>query len=144
MCLPVISAVGVRHGSVGLVADQPVEALVCEEADLLPVRAHHIVAVCVEVSQQHDVLQRDCNGLTTPTPISYITTIIVLCTQPILSDATKLLIFCVAVFVELKKSVHVGVPAGADISHHIIQSVHFLHRRVRRGVLGDQNKVLHS
>lgn len=87
MCLPVISAVGVRHSSVGLVADQPVEALVCEEADLLPVRAHHIVAVCVEVSQQHDVLQRDCNGLTTPTPISYITTIIVLCTQPIISDA---------------------------------------------------------
>lgn len=90
VCLPVISAVGMRHSGVGLIADQPVEALVGEEADLLPVRAHHVVAACVEVAQQHDVLQRDCTGLTTPTPISYFT--------------TKLSIFCVAVFVELKKA----------------------------------------
>lgn len=31
-----------------------------------------------------------------------------------------------------------------DVSHHIIESIRFLHSVVWRGVLGDQNKVPHS
>lgn len=65
VCVPVVRAVSVWHRSVGLVGDQPVEALVCEESDLLPVGARHIVTACVEVAQQQDVLQGECDGSTT-------------------------------------------------------------------------------
>lgn len=57
-CAPVVGAVSVRHCAVSIIWDQPVEALVSEESDLFPLRAHHIGASCVEVSQQHNVLHR--------------------------------------------------------------------------------------
>lgn len=44
----------------------------------------------------------------------------------------------------VKKDIHVGVPAAADIGHHVVEGVYFLHCAVWRGVLGDQDKVLHS
>ena len=43
-----------------------------------------------------------------------------------------------------EESIHVGVPAGADVIHHARQSLQFLHRVVWRCVLGDKDKVLHS
>lgn len=54
--LPIVRAVGARDGGVGLIWNQPVEALVSEEANLLPLAARHIAASCVKVTQQHDVL----------------------------------------------------------------------------------------
>ena len=59
-----------RHGGVSRVRDQPVETLVSEEADLLPFGARHIIAACVEVAQQNDVLQGDLNSSTVLIPIS--------------------------------------------------------------------------
>lgn len=56
MRLPVVRAVRARDGGVRLIWDQPLEALVSEEADLLPLAARHVAAAGVEVAQQHDVL----------------------------------------------------------------------------------------
>lgn len=50
------------HRGVGVVGDQPAEALVGEEADVRPVRAGHIAAAGVEVAQQQDVLSSECSG----------------------------------------------------------------------------------
>lgn len=54
---PVVRTFSICHCGVSLVCDQPVESLVCEEADVLPVGAFYIRAACIEVAQQHDVLQ---------------------------------------------------------------------------------------
>lgn len=40
--------------------------------------------------------------------------------------------------------IHIGVPAVANISHHITQSIHLHHSVVWRGVLRDQGEVPHS
>lgn len=37
----------------------------------------------------------------------------------------------------VKKDLYVSIPAVADISYHVIESVYFLHSTVRRSVLGN-------
>lgn len=36
-----------------------------------------------------------------------------------------------------ERNSYIGVPAIADINHHIIESINLLHSMVWRGVLGD-------
>lgn len=48
---PVVRAGRARsHGGVGLVCDEPVEVLVCDQLKLLPPFLGQVGAVCVEVS----------------------------------------------------------------------------------------------
>lgn len=61
MCAPVIWTNRVCHRSVFIISYQPVETLVGEEADLLPLRTRHIVTARVQVAQQQDVLLDKCN-----------------------------------------------------------------------------------
>lgn len=124
-CAPVVGAGSVRHCAVGLVWDQPVEALVSEESDLFPLRAHHIGASCVEVSQQHNVLHR-------------------VTAQPAFSTFCVCFLNMLSMFLYLFIYIHIGVPAVANISHHIMQSIHLPHSVVWRGVLRDQGEVPHS
>lgn len=44
----------------------------------------------------------------------------------------------------LLERAHVGVPAGADVLHHVVERVRFLQGEVWRRVLRDQDKVLHG
>ena len=46
-----------RHGGVHIIGDEPVEALVGEEANLLPVFSVNVIAACIEVTQEQDILQ---------------------------------------------------------------------------------------
>lgn len=66
MCTPVIWTNRVCHRSVIIISYQPVETLVGEEADLLPLRTRHIVTACVQITQQQDVLLDKCNGWVCP------------------------------------------------------------------------------
>lgn len=43
-----------------------------------------------------------------------------------------------------KKGIHVRMPTAADIGDDVIERVYFLHSAVRRGVLGNQDKVPRS
>lgn len=62
MCTPVIWTNRVCHCSVIIISYQPVETLVGEEADLLPLRTRHIATARVKITQQQDVLLDKCNG----------------------------------------------------------------------------------
>lgn len=54
---PVVGAGGAgSHGGVGLVCDEPVEVLVCDQLELLAVLLGQVATVCVEVSEEHHVL----------------------------------------------------------------------------------------
>jgi len=53
------------------------ETLVREEADLLPVGARYVIATCVEVAQQHDVLKRERAETVSTTP--RLNNLIILC-----------------------------------------------------------------
>lgn len=53
---PVVGTVRVCHRGVRIIANQPEETLVGEEADLLPFGTRHIATARVEVAQQQDVL----------------------------------------------------------------------------------------
>lgn len=68
----------------------------------------------------------------------------ILCTPPLCAQIHQIILYFSLGICRLKLSIHIGAPASADISHHIIESIHFLHSVFWRGVLGDQNKVLHS
>jgi len=120
--LPVIGAVSVRHRGVGLIWNQPVETFVREEADLFPFGACDVVTACVEVAQQHNVLERE---------------------EKVVQQGWLLFSLNSTRYFYLKMYIHIGVPATADINHHIIQSITFHQCKIWRGVLGDQNKVLH-
>lgn len=43
-----------------------------------------------------------------------------------------------------RRLIHIGIPAVANISHHVVESVHFLLGKVWRGVLRDQDEVLQN
>lgn len=129
MCAPVIWTNCVCHRSVIIISYQPVETLVGEEADLLPLRTRHIVTARVQVAQQQDVLLDKCNGWFCPIPRTC-------CLSSMNCD--------LFVWHVKKKEVHIGIPAVADINNHIIESIYFLHSAVWRGVLGNQDKVLHD
>lgn len=113
--LPVVGTDSAGHSGVRGIWDQPVEALIGEKADLLPIRARHVATAGVEVAQQDNVL---------PTVRAKVS-------QPLSTFSRK----------RPDSETDVGAPARTDISDHIVQSIHFLHGRVWRGVLRNQSKA---
>lgn len=61
-CAPVIGAACMCHRGVSIIGNQPVETLVGEEADVLPLWTRHKATARVEVAQQQDVLSSESNG----------------------------------------------------------------------------------
>lgn len=62
--LPVVGAVGELAGrGVHMVPDQPIEARLREESDLLPVGTRHVGTAGVEVPQEHHVLHTHTHTL---------------------------------------------------------------------------------
>lgn len=54
---PVIAAGGGRsHSGVSLIWNEPIEALLCNQAHLIPVLLSKVAAVCVEVPEKHHIL----------------------------------------------------------------------------------------
>lgn len=122
------------HRGVRIIANQPEETLVGEEADFLPFGTRHIATARVEVAQQQDVLSSKCNA--SVLSHSQLTYSILLRS----GFCEWWLVFARCV----KKDIHVCIPAAADIGYHVVEGVDFLHSAVRRGVLGNQDKVAHG
>lgn len=56
-CSPVISVVIINAGcGVHVIRDQPVEILVASDSDLFHLFLRHVISICIEVPEYHDVL----------------------------------------------------------------------------------------